>query len=51
MPADYYRKNAARVRGLAAETTTSAIKEQLHDMARQYDVLAERADEFARLGR
>ena len=50
-PADYYRKNAARVRGLAAETTTSAIKEQLHDMARQYDLLAERADEFARLGR
>ncbi len=50
LPADYYRKHAARVRELAAETTTPAIREQLHDVARQYDGLAERADEAARLG-
>jgi hypothetical protein len=48
--AAYYRKHAVRVRELAAETTTPAIKEQLHDVARQYDVLADKADEASRLG-
>jgi hypothetical protein len=47
--AAYYRKHAARVRELAAETTTRAIKEHLHDVARQYDVLADKADEAGRL--
>jgi len=50
LPADYYRKHAARVRELAAETTTPAIKEHLRDVARQYDRLAEGAEEAARLG-
>jgi hypothetical protein len=49
MPADYYRNHAARVRVLAAETTTPALKEHLHDIARQYDGLAEKADEAARI--
>ena len=47
--ADYYRKHAARVRNLAAGTTTPALKDHLHDVARQYDVLADRADEVARM--
>ena len=50
LAADYYRKHAARVRDLAAGTTTPALKEHLHDVARQYDALADRADEFARIG-
>jgi hypothetical protein len=50
LPADYYRKHAARVRGLAADATTPALKDHLHDVARQYDVLADRADEVARVG-
>jgi hypothetical protein len=50
LPADYYRHHAARVRELAAETTTPEIREHLHDIARQYDGLAERADEAARIG-
>ena len=49
MQASYYRNHAARVRELAAETLTPGIKEHLHDVARQYDVLAERADEAARV--
>jgi alkyl hydroperoxide reductase subunit AhpC len=48
--AAYYRKHAARVRELAAETTTPVIKDHLHDVARQYDVLADKADEAGRLG-
>ena len=50
LPADYYRHHAARVRELAAETTTPALKEHLHDIARQYDRLAEKADEATRIG-
>ena len=50
LPAEYYRKHAARVRELAAEATTAAIKEQLYEVARQYDALAERADEAVRMG-
>ena len=46
MAADYYRNHAARVRALAAETTTPALKDHLNDVARQYDVLAERADQL-----
>jgi hypothetical protein len=50
LPADYYRKHAARVRGLAANATTLALKEHLHEVARQYDGLAERVDEAVRRG-
>ena len=45
LAAEYYRKHAARVRELAAGATTPALKEHLHDVARQYDALAERAGE------
>ena len=50
LSAGYYRKHAARVRTLAADATTPALKEHLHEIARQYDGLAERADEAARTG-
>jgi hypothetical protein len=44
MPADYYRRQAARVRRLADEATTPKIKEQLRETAREYERLAERVD-------
>jgi hypothetical protein len=50
LPANYYRKHAARVCELAADATTLALKEHLHEVARQYDGLAERADEAVRTG-
>jgi hypothetical protein len=50
LPADYYRKHAARVRGLVADATTLAIKAHLLEVARQYDGLAEGAEEAARIG-
>lgn len=43
-PADYYRRLAARVRRLADEATTAAIKGQLQETVRKYECLAERAD-------
>jgi hypothetical protein len=43
-PAEYYRRHAARVRQLASEATTTAVKEHLHEVALQYERLAERAD-------
>jgi hypothetical protein len=50
LPADYYRKHTARVRALAADATTPALKEHLNEVAQQYDGLAERGDEAARTG-
>jgi hypothetical protein len=44
MPAAYYRRHAARVRQLAGEATTPGIKEHLHEVARQYEQLAERVE-------
>jgi len=44
LPADYYRRHAARVRKLASEATTLAIKEHLHEVAQEYEQLAERVD-------
>jgi hypothetical protein len=35
---------------LAAGASTPALKEHLHDVAPQYDALAERVDEVARVG-
>jgi hypothetical protein len=42
LPADYYRRHAARVRQLAAEATTAAVKDHLREIACEYDQLAER---------
>lgn len=44
LPAEYYRRHAARVRQLASEATTPAIKEHLQDVAQQYERLAERVE-------
>ena len=45
LPADYYyRRHAARVRRLADEATTPALKEHLREVAGQYERLAERVD-------
>lgn len=41
MPAEYYRRQAVRVRRLAGEATTPAIKQHLRDVAGQYERLAE----------
>ena len=44
LPAEYYRRHAARVRRLANEATTPAIREHLSEVAGQYDRLAERVE-------
>jgi hypothetical protein len=38
------------MRERAGRETTPALKDHLHDVARQYDALADRADEVARIG-
>jgi hypothetical protein len=48
LPADYYRRHAARVRRLASEATTPAVKAHLQDVAGQYERLAERVEASAR---
>jgi hypothetical protein len=45
LPADYYRRHAARIRQLASDATTPAVKEHLQDVAREYERLAERVEE------
>jgi len=44
LPAAYYLKLAARVRRLAEETTTPAIKGRLQATALEYERLAQRVD-------
>jgi small subunit ribosomal protein S21 len=44
LPAEYYRRNAARARQLASEATTAGVKAHLREVALQYERLAERAD-------
>jgi hypothetical protein len=41
MPSEYYRRQAARLRSLAQDATTPAIREHLTDVALQYERLAE----------
>lgn len=45
LPADYYRRHAARVRALASDATTPAIKQHLQEVALEYERLAERVEE------
>ena len=45
LPADYYRRHAARVRALARDATTPAIKKHLEGVALGYERLADRVDE------
>jgi len=44
MPSEYYRRQAARLRTLAGDATTLAIREHLADVAHQYEKLAESAE-------
>lgn len=44
LPAEYYRRHAERIRHLASEATTAAVKEHLRAVALQYEQLAERVD-------
>jgi hypothetical protein len=48
MPAEYYLKHAARVRGLAREATTEAVKLHLSGIALEYEQFAENAQAAAR---
>jgi len=43
-PAEYYRRHAARVRQLASEATTAAVKAHLREGALEYERLAKRAN-------
>jgi hypothetical protein len=47
LPAEYYRRHAERIRQLASEATTAAVKEHLRSVALQYEQLAERVDHSA----
>ena len=49
IPGEYYRRQAARVRSLAHDATTLAIREHLADVALQYEKLAEGAEAGYRL--
>jgi hypothetical protein len=44
MSREYYRQQAARLRGLAQDATTDAVREHLADVAHQYEKLAEDAE-------
>jgi len=44
MRSEYYRRHAARVRGLAQEATTLTIREYLTAVAGEYERLAEGAE-------
>ena len=48
LPAEYYRRHAARVRRLASEATTPGLKEHLRDVAQQYERLAEHVEDSGR---
>jgi hypothetical protein len=43
MPAEYYRREAARLRGMAQDATTHAVREHLAEVAQQYEKLADGA--------
>jgi hypothetical protein len=45
LPVDYYRRHAARVRALARDATTAAVKKHLEGVALDYERLANRVDE------
>ena len=44
LPARFYRRKAAEARRSAEAVTTRAVKERLHNLARDFDRLADAAD-------
>jgi hypothetical protein len=45
--ADHFRRRAARVRRLAGDATTPAVRQHLRDLAARFERLAEGLDEIA----
>jgi hypothetical protein len=45
LPAEYHRRHAARVRVLADDATTPAVKQHLNQIAHEYEQLAEKVEE------
>ena len=45
LPADHFRRHAARVRALAREATTPAVKKHLEGVALDFERIADRLDE------
>lgn len=50
LPAEYYRRHAARVKQLASEATTAAIRDHLRDVAAEYERLAEHVEAHSAAG-
>lgn len=48
LPAEHYRREAAKARKAAESVTTRAIKARLLDLARDFDRKAEEAESVAR---
>ena len=48
MSGEYYRRQAVRLRDLARDATTDAIREHLADVALQYEKLAAGAEQDSR---
>jgi hypothetical protein len=40
---EHYREQAAKLRAMASQCDVASLQQELLDLARQYDVLAERA--------
>jgi len=49
LPAQYYRRKAAEARRTAEGVTTRAVKARLHDLAREFERLADAADNAAQI--
>jgi hypothetical protein len=45
LPAEHFRRHAARIRALARDATTPGIKKRLEDAALDYERIAGRFDE------
>ena len=46
MSGEYYRRQAVRLRNLAQDATTDAVREHLSEVALQYEKLAESAEGY-----
>ena len=49
LPARFYRRKAAEARRAAEGVTTRAVKARLHDLAREFERLADAADNAAQI--
>ena len=51
LPARFYRRKAAEARRSAEAVTTGAVKERLHNLAHDFDRMADAADSVVDAGR